>query len=259
MGSKLIAMRLYLITLLAFPIVAFAQTSPWRPSREKASELAKTADLQVRSLRNITMSSRITYSKASTKESGYSNCDAELGPKGEFRVEYPLLPAPNRIGISKLTTTSDGKKFVVSGLAVKNPKIQPLSARKTVTAKIASSFFYDYPSLVWATLGTKELGLTEALKQLAKVGYKITVEARDVVKDGIKMPQHRIRVQTTAQQEKKGLGHDWDLIIDDTRHLPVKINYRSFSGKVDIEREIYDIRWNLMPGQKIPPSTFVVK
>ena len=164
-------MRLFLLSLVAVPLIATAQTSAWRPSSEKPLDLAKVVDLRVRSLRNITMSSRLTYANPSRKASGYSSCDAELGPNGEFRVEFPLLPSPTRIGISKLITTCDGKKFVISGTTIQKPKIQPLSARKTVTKTMASSFFYDYPSFVWATLGTKELGLTEAFKQLAKAGY----------------------------------------------------------------------------------------
>lgn len=252
-------MRSFTFCLLLVPALGFSQvTGEWKPSKEDPVQIARNADDRVRSARNCSVATKLQLVHKNTGDGGDLS-EGAFGPNGEFRMAYPIRTGPSMRGYTKVEIISDGKQYVLTGAAVTNLKVLPISAKKMIQKDFVASWFGDFPRLIWASLGSKEYPLAEATIQFAKEGYSVKMDTREVKFGGKTMSQYRIHIQTTPAQTKKMGSRDWEVLIDGARKFPVKVNaiYQPIGSPE--ERVTYDLLWNLKAGQKFPPSTFVVK
>jgi hypothetical protein len=252
-------MRLILVPLFALPCLAVAQvTGEWKPAKEDVIQFARTADDRVRSMRNVSVA--LTYQLTQVNAGrGGALYEGAFGPKGEFRVAYPIRTGPKAQGLSKVEIISDAKLFALTGATYQKIVTKPLSEKKWVDKSLGETWFVDYPRLLWASLGTKEFPIAEAVRALKAKGYGVQLQVREVTFPDRVRRQYQIHVASSPQQEKAGLKQQWDMIIDADRKLPVRVTSRSVVPGKPEERTNYELKWFLQAGQKFPADTFKLK
>ncbi len=252
-------MRPLLICALILPTIGVAQvTGEWKPSKESALQIARDADDRVRSARNLSVLTKFQIIHVNEGR-GQGTYEGAFGPKGEFRIAYPVRTGPGMRAISQVETISDGKQYLLTGATVTTLKLFPVKTKKLIGKDLSASWFGDYPRLMWASLGSSEYPVSEAVRQLGAAGYLVSLDTRDVAFNGRTMKQYRIHIASSPTQSKAMGSRDWEMIIDGARKFPVKVNVDyKLKGKAE-ERAVLDIRWNLKAGQKFPADTFDLK
>ena len=149
----------------------------------------------------------------------------QIETQSKFKIGYGVLAEPG-IRPARETILVDGGRFLIVSGATVQSKVKPISARKPLPSDIASAWLLEYPSLMFAGIGSKATPFQSLIQSAKRDGLVVTVEQRSGTDNKRTFDERRVVITRTAAAAKKSGTLRYEIVITLPGKLPVMITTR---------------------------------